>query len=71
MKPRIVRLAATSRSSPAPNDPPPTTVIFGTNGMLTAFTSFRAAANDFRFVSASRPTLKPVTSWKKTMGKFV
>ena len=49
---------------------PKITVIFGTTELLTAFTSL-APLRMIPLSSASRPTINPLTSWKKMIGKFV
>jgi hypothetical protein len=52
---------------PAPNDPPITTVNFGTCAQDTAVTSF-APSFAMPPASYSRPTMKPVMFWRKTSG---
>jgi hypothetical protein len=52
---------------PAPNEPPITTVNFGTCAFATAITIF-APSRAMPPSSYSLPTMKPVTFWRNTSG---
>ena len=52
---------------PAPNDPPISTVSFGTSAVATAVTIF-APSFAIPDASASRPTMNPVMFWRNTSG---